>query len=787
MPKSFVYSVCSFAIEGAYLINVLSNVTMKCDVLTYLEGGVDKPTMLLIDGDNVMSPSSAIYIGKSGELTLENNVCVVNNKSNITSAESGSKGSGIYNEGKLTLIGAKVYDNQSSYGGAIYSTGEIVIQDNTHIYSNDAYRGGAIYVAGNGTLSIEGENILIEGNDANEGGAIYYASARNSVISGGSFNDNSASTRGGAIAIASNSKGITLDGEVSFTGNTAEYGGAIYVAGSTASSYAVLTVNSAVFSTNEATHGGAILVGSSGSLQMVVINNGSFGGNTADYGGAIEVRCGIVTINGGTFVGNKANVLGGEIYTYFIGSSEQKPNLNIYGGYFGTVNNIGTIAIDENAVFSVGGLVEIFDEVLLLNNAIVNVVNNLDVNGNPIVLIPVVKVEDDFIPSYPATGKSIRVATFANSLTPMEGLFEVESDKRNSHRTKISLQDIVITDAIYDINLVFNGGEIATSLDYTAVEDGAKISLKFGQNIQQKLSQVSITTEGKDFEGWYILVENGDDVLLDASIAMPRKDLTLYAKWSAQYYMVYVSINDTAGISGNKAAISAQSGVSYNEEEGFLSTKVYVESFEDGVQMTTNGSDALVNIYASIIGREGYTFKGFDPNRVGNGEYLSTGYTSGGTPFAVVDGDVVLYVIWVANTYTVSYDANKAGATGAAESQTATYDEYLIVNDQTFTAPGYKHNGWNTKADGTGIFVGLNDRALNLSSGDDVVLYATWTASVYTVIFDNNLPGEEVENSIENEVFTYGIARSLNAENKFITNGYIQTCWNTKSDGQYHM
>ncbi|MBR5160634.1 MAG: PEP-CTERM sorting domain-containing protein, partial [Thermoguttaceae bacterium] len=185
--------------------------------------------------------------------------------------------------------------------GAIYATSAVTFgQDGdfeagygVYTFSNNLcyYEGGAIFASGNTTLN--GKSFTFSNN-----------TAENWV--------------GGAIRLyASNELNLTLNGETTFTGNTAGAGGgAIYTRG-------VITANQfATFENNtSASSGGAIYAQGSESIQgSVAFNKGvTFSGNTAVQNGGAIYAYGSVTFAGdgseGTFTNNVSNNgVGNDLY-----------------------------------------------------------------------------------------------------------------------------------------------------------------------------------------------------------------------------------------------------------------------------------------------------------------------------------------------------------------------------------------------------------------------------------------------------------------------------------------
>lgn len=89
----------------------------------------------------------------------------------------------------------------------------------------------------------------------------------------------------------------------------------------------------------------------------------------------------------------------------------------------------------------------------------------------------------------------------------------------------------------------------------------------------------------------------------------------------------------------------------------------------------------------------------------------------------------------VLNAVTVSFDNNCAATDPAPESITVTpnsaYGELPVVTAEN---EGYSFAGWNTRADGTGLFV-TADTIVRPSYGDHT-LYAVWSGNPYKVSFD---------------------------------------------------
>ena len=223
-------------------------------------------------------------------------------------------------------------------------------------------QGGAMQITG-GTL----KNVSFTGNTAYNGGAVYASSSP--TIDGVVFTGNSATNGGGAVMLESS--GGTLKNVV-FTGNSAtKYGGAIYTYGGK------LSLEKAVFRNNSAnTHGGAVFA--SGSSVVTVADswfdanrtkaalhiNTDAAGNisnsrfTGNLAGAMEIK-GSAVIDGSTFSGNSASN-GGAIIFDGDGKTLTITDSEFTGNLGGAMEIKGSAVID-GSTFSgnLGGAMEI--------------------------------------------------------------------------------------------------------------------------------------------------------------------------------------------------------------------------------------------------------------------------------------------------------------------------------------------------------------------------------------------------------------------------------------------
>ncbi|MCD8002879.1 MAG: InlB B-repeat-containing protein [Clostridia bacterium] len=247
------------------------------------------------------------------------------------------------------------------------------------------------------------------------------------------------------------------------------------------------------------------------------------------------------------------------------------------------------------------------------------------------------------------------------------------------------------TTATADVTTADNGTTTYYTVSFNLNYDGAT-----GAPANQVVASGSTATTptsptrtGYTFSGWYLR----DGTKYDFSTAV-SSDVTLYAHWATSTYTVTFNLNYT-GATGTPASQS----VSY------------------GGTVTAPTSPT----------RTGYTFTGWYTSMTGNTVYdFSSSVTS----------DLTLYAHWSANVYTVSFDLNYDGATGAPTSQSVSYGSTATAPTSP-TRDGYTFAGWYTSASGGSAY------SFSTTVTGDITLYAHWTeesASTYTVSFNMNYP-----------------------------------------------
>lgn len=263
-----------------------------------------------------LSGSGTVTFNCSGTITLtsEQSVNAVNlvidgSGQNVTL--SGGNATRVFSVGNSPTVASLELRNltvanglaSSVGGGAIYSTGRLVLVNTTVRNSNvsTGLFGGAIHLAGSQSRAeIDGSTFRQNGGGEG-GGAVYVGSGATLIVDGSTFEANSVTDElGGAIF---NSSVLTVTNS-SFVGNggavgmnATRRGGALFTSLSSTTTLANVTMDSNFASSS----GGAVEGG--GTLHAI---GGIFSGNESLSGGALFAFGGSLTVEDAKFEGNKA-------------------------------------------------------------------------------------------------------------------------------------------------------------------------------------------------------------------------------------------------------------------------------------------------------------------------------------------------------------------------------------------------------------------------------------------------------------------------------------------------
>jgi uncharacterized repeat protein (TIGR02543 family) len=273
----------------------------------------------------------------------------------------------------------------------------------------------------------------------------------------------------------------------------------------------------------------------------------------------------------------------------------------------------------------------------------------------------------------------------------------------------------------------------------------------------------SMARPGYTFNGWNTRAD-GTGTLYAAGLTTytPAGNITLFAKWTGNPYTITFNGNSNTGGStaaksitgGTPAALTANgfTRTGYTFSGWSESSTATVSSYADGSTQTFTSNKTLYAIWkpdvytitynvntgalgaaskssetytvgttgvtlatVGTMAKQGYRFTGWSATQAG-----TTALTS---PY-VASTSITLYAIWTANQYRVIYESNTATSGSIAPLTFTAGSGFVIANvNSAMVKTGYNPNGWNTRADGTGIaYAGGSTITLY----DTTTVYAQW-------------------------------------------------------------
>lgn len=216
--------------QGTYVENVVISTSLTLRGLsretTTIDGGTASYVLYVRSGVALTVENLTISNGRFdtgggivnlGALTLRDSLI----SDNVAVGEQDTFGGGVFNFGGTVDIQSTIFeDNEADYGGAIFTTGDVLVQDGTFRGNIGRLGGGAVYNREGRTIvnasSFEGNRVTVSGY----GGAVYNADVvalANSVLA-----DNYAAEFGGGLYQYTGGAYVS---NATFSGNEGAYGG----------------------------------------------------------------------------------------------------------------------------------------------------------------------------------------------------------------------------------------------------------------------------------------------------------------------------------------------------------------------------------------------------------------------------------------------------------------------------------------------------------------------------------------------------------------------------------
>ena len=281
---------------------------------------------------------------------------------------------------------------------------------------------------------------------------------------------------------------------------------------------------------------------------------------------------------------------------------------------------------------------------------------------------------------------------------------------------------------------------IGENCTVVAISDGHFDAISKGTDTRISLNMDGLI-QNDEIDSITNMFDNGATVLFDAGYLGNGTVISGVTVPISNVSNKFISIHVPNAENGIYFAAKKYDYVLVNSSEGekFYSKNTYdiysiiPELYEvtfDGNKGEGSMSPQMVSICnpteltACSFNREGYTFKGWSIDASGNGVLFTNNQK------VTFCAETKLYAQWVANSYTVHFDAN--GGSGSMDDQDRTYDDGKALSTCSFVNENScAWDGWNTEPDGGGTSINA-ETTENLTAEDGAVfeLYAQWKAHV---------------------------------------------------------
>ena len=349
-----------------------------------------------------------------------------------------------------------------------------------------------------------------------------------------------------------------------------------------------------------------------------------------------------------------------------------------------------------------------------------------------------------------------------------------------------------------------NGGEFINNVAPVYPAAGSSVTI----------TKIKPIRTGYEFAGW-ATTDNAETAqyVSGGTFTMLSVDTVLYAVWELQEFTVsrniapgyaisglsdrycYVDnleftvsgVNPKVYINGTLIACDGEGKYTFTVTEQICvivadsSSLAFIYSANGGSGAPMDGSIYSIGSAATISNivpvRTGYTFCGWSISK----DAQSAEYEPSDS-LTFSDTDVILYAVWRANAYTVTYNA--AGGEGAMQDSAYSYGTIGALSGNVFVKEGFAFVGWALSEGGVCVFAD-GDEVLNLSdeNGANIALYAVWEQIKTLITFD----ADGGTGGSANLSVGYGDTLSASGLIAPVRNGYTFGGYFTEKDGNGEM
>ena len=225
--------------------------------------------------------------------------------------------------------------------------------------------------------------------------------------------------------------------------------------------------------------------------------------------------------------------------------------------------------------------------------------------------------------------------------------------------------------------------------------------------------------------------EAADEVLSSAEEAVDETIASAAVAVDEAAAPVEEAASVTISSAGEEQTLGQQDGSASPDQPG---NRIYTITYElnGGTQAEGNPTAYTEESPQMLLqppARKGYSFAGWFSDAACTEQVFSLG---GGSS----TGDLILYAAWEANVYSLRFKGNGADSGSMAWVKDIRYDQEITLPANVFYRRGYYFNGWNTRADGTGVSYSNKAVVKNLTTGSGRTLYAQWKTRKYTITYE---------------------------------------------------
>jgi uncharacterized protein (TIGR02145 family)/uncharacterized repeat protein (TIGR02543 family) len=257
-----------------------------------------------------------------------------------------------------------------------------------------------------------------------------------------------------------------------------------------------------------------------------------------------------------------------------------------------------------------------------------------------------------------------------------------------------------------------------------------------------------LVRDGFTFAGWNAKADGSGTAYKGGDeFVMPDTAVTLFATWNTEKVLYLFSYDANGAVSGTVPSDPVK--------------------YASGEKVAIKGNSGL-------LAKTGYVFSGWSTTADGSGVVYTTG-----TEITVETSAVILYALWKAAVYNVTFSSELATDGLTSKVLSVTYPVETIAELPVSVRAGYTFSGWWTGDNGAGVQFTNQTKVVK-----DITVYAKWTViASFTVLYNNN---GSTSGTVPIDPMTYisGVPVTVKENSgALVKSGYTLDGWTTTLDG----